>query len=458
MSLSHARALIPSQVPVHVEEREAQRDGVALHRLACWALRYSPIVAVDPPDGLLLDATGLETLYPGAGEAGLSRAIGEALVPRGFAVRIAVAGTYAGARALARFGRPAVTHVPPGGDREALACLPAAALGVDRQTAAAFDEIGLTKLGHLFDLPRASLASRFGDELLRRVDRALGRAPEIIDPVRPESPPRAQRLFEDATDRWESLETAARDVLDRLIAVLRSRGQGVRQLELEVLRPVRRGGWIRRVRLSRPSLARSHLWSMLRSVLERVDVAAGIVGVSLRATEVGRLVLPQTSWQAFAPPSSTPVDVEWGEIADTLAGRLGEENVLRFEPVASHLPERAFRARSATEERAVRPAATIAAADRPTRLFAPAIPARVILRAPDGPILQISWRGRRERVIACAGPERIGAEWWRFGPAAKAATGTSDRDYFTVQTEDGAWLWVGRRLDAGPWFVQGDWA
>lgn len=469
MDLSHARSLIPAHVQTHVEEHRPLRDEAMLQRLAGWALRYSPTVAPDPPDGLLLDATGMERLYRSEvkagssaavdlqGERALSRALGEALVRRGFAVRIAVAGTFAAARALARCAPDCITHVAPGRDREALAPLPMAALGLDGPLLTACDEIGLTKIGHLFDLPRAALASQFGEELLRRVDRALGLAPELIEPVHPEPPPRAELLFEGPSDRWDALAGAAREVLDRLSAVLDARCLGVRDLELEVLRPSGLAAERRRVQLSRPSASRRHLWAMLRPVLECVDLTAGVEGVALTALDVGRRRARQAALGAGRRAEAD--DAEWGEIVDTLVLRLGAENVLRFEPLESHLPERAFRPRPATEAATSRAiTAAVTSADRPTRLFAPSRPARVILRAPDGPILQVAWEGGRQNVVASRGPERIGAEWWRALPATTPSAGTSDRDYFRVQTEEGAWLWVGRCVDTGQWFVHGDWA
>jgi len=40
-----------------IQEHDPQSDEVALVALASWAHRFTPRVAVDPPDGLLLDIT-----------------------------------------------------------------------------------------------------------------------------------------------------------------------------------------------------------------------------------------------------------------------------------------------------------------------------------------------------------------------------------------------------------------
>lgn len=459
MDLAHARSLIPAHAGLHVEEHKAERDAAALHRLACWALRYSPVVAVDPPDGLLLDATGLERLYPGSGEVGLTRAIGGAIYRLGFSVRIAIASTFACAQALARFGNHCVTHVPPGKDREALAPLPIEALCVDPQTESALKEIGLVHAGHVLDLPCAALAAQFGDGLLGRVNLALGLAPEILDPVRLQPPPRAELVFDGPTAHWESIEAATRDVLDALIATLTARGQGTRQLNLELLRPSCRRVETHRVQLSCASRSRQHWWAMLRPVLERIDAGPGIEGVAITASGLKQLLPRQRSLGAFGQEAEEPDgDAAWGEIVDTLVSRLGVDNVVRFKPMESHLPERAFRTLSVTERTAARTLVAVTRAARPTRLFDCPLSAAVMLQTPDGPILHIAWSGRKQNVIASRGPERIGAEWWRSAPVAEHSAARADRDYFAVQTSDGTWLWIGRQVGTGQWFVHGDWA
>ena len=56
MTISHAKALLPND-QVLIKPHQPQRELVALQAFARWALRFSPIVAVDPPNGLLIDIT-----------------------------------------------------------------------------------------------------------------------------------------------------------------------------------------------------------------------------------------------------------------------------------------------------------------------------------------------------------------------------------------------------------------
>src|SRR5436190_4087325 len=64
MTLAHARALIIDE-HCRVEDDDPAGDLRSLHRLANWALRWSPVVAPDPPDGLFINITGCQQVFRG---------------------------------------------------------------------------------------------------------------------------------------------------------------------------------------------------------------------------------------------------------------------------------------------------------------------------------------------------------------------------------------------------------
>jgi protein ImuB len=72
---------------------------------------------------------------------------------------------------------------------------------------------------------------------------------------------------------------------------------------------------------------------------------------------------------------------------------------------------------------------------------------------PDKPPSWIDWRKKSAKIIHGTGPERIAPEWW----SGDVTTPAGDRDYFKVQTENGAWLWVFRDNRTHTWFVHGVW-
>lgn len=466
LDLAQARAVLPHGATLHTQPHRPDREAESLHRLACWALRISPTVAPDPPDGLLLDLTGTSRLY--GREQRTARSAARAINRLGLRVRAATASTFACAVAVARFGHERIAVVPVGDERAALTALPVAALTQDPFTLAAFGELGIERVGQVLNLPRRQLAARFGMALLNQIDRSLGHATETISPVHPPPPIRSELLFDGPTDRIESVEAAAQDVLADLVRQLAAQQRGVRRLEFTLQRPQGEPERLT-IELSRASANAGHLWRLLRTRLDRVDMGSQVEGLVAHAERTARLIDRQAAHAHLGAdePAATRYEAA-GELTDTLVNRLGPESVLRATLHPSHLPERSFKACSVMQ-----PAPPLVnlrcAGERPTILLHPPEPAEVIALTPDGPVLEIGWRGgegsgggvgcTRQRVTACTGPERIGAEWWRWrgDPAAPGLPPPPDRDYFAVQLESGLWLWVCRQVDTPRWFVHGVW-
>ena len=84
---------------------DTESDSALLESIADWCLRYTPLVACDAPDGLLLDISGCTHLY--GGERELVADLSSRLDNAGFACSLAIAGTIGAAWAAARYGKPA---------------------------------------------------------------------------------------------------------------------------------------------------------------------------------------------------------------------------------------------------------------------------------------------------------------------------------------------------------------
>ncbi len=99
MLLADARARVGG-----LEDFEYQ-DGTTrqvLHKIATWCLRYTPAVALDEPDGLLLNVTGCAHLW--GGEAPYLQSLTEKLSAFGYTLQAGMASTTGTAWAVARFG------------------------------------------------------------------------------------------------------------------------------------------------------------------------------------------------------------------------------------------------------------------------------------------------------------------------------------------------------------------
>lgn len=450
--------------PPRVEPYRPDRDAASLRRLAMWAHRLCPIVAIDDapseagpesapePDGLLLDVSGCGHVF--GDEAGLMRRAIAGLRELGFCARAAIAPSFGCAWALARYGPDAEAIVGPLGVRDALRELPVAALRVPREVVGHLAEIGIDRVGQLLELPRAAIPPRFGGSVLLRLDQAMGHALEPITPIKPERPVSVERLFDGPTTRAEPIERAVRDLLDELAAELGRRESGVRSLAVELARSDL-DSVVLSVTLGRPTRDPRRLWHLIRPRLERAHLGFGVEAVTLRAGMVSRVrYTQQAAWTDGTPADDAGIEAHAsaeavGELIDTLGNRLGVDRVLRASLAESHVPERSFAMAPAAFAVPTGPVG-ITPNDRPTMLLDQPQPVEVMALTPDGPVHRVQWNGVEHTVTRCVGPERVGHEWWR-------AAG-STRDYFAVHDDRGRWLWVARSVESGKWFVHGVWA
>ncbi len=444
MPLAEAQALHPG---LEVAEADPQADAQALRALAAWCLRLSPLAAPSPPDGIWIDVTGAAHLA--GGEAPLLARLTARLAQAGTTARAALAGTPGCAHALARYGQ-ANAIVPPGGEPAALRPLTVAALRLDPGTVAALRRLGFETIGALLDAPRAPLARRFGAAPLRRLDQALGRAPEPIEPILPPSLCRARLGFPEPIATAEDLARATARLAERLCDKLRARGLGATRLEL-IFQRTDGSAAIQRIGTAAPTRDAAHLTRLLQPKIEQIDPGFGIEHATLAASVTTRL----SAAQPPSPLAATQAAPDLAPLIDTLANRLGEDRLFRLRPVESDLPERSL----ARLPPLAPPAGTSwpAPLPRPVRLFEPPRPIEAIALLPDAPPASFTWRRRTHRVRRADGPERIYGEWWTRPEEAQTV-----RDYFQVEDEDGARFWLFRRGDGEDpatgdlaWFLHG---
>lgn len=429
---------------------DPERDTEALRRLALWAERYSPTVAVDGEvsgfEGLYLDMTGGLDLFGGA-----ERLLGELrarLARFGAPARIALADTPGAAWALARYGRGAAQVSQDA--RADLAELPVAALRLPSDAVSALGRLGLKRVGDLYRQPRAALARRFreagGLDLVRRLDQALGAAEEPLVPVRPAPRYRAQRVFAEPMTQVEGAAYWAPVLADELCARLAGDGQGARRLRLEAFRM---DGQVTalEVVLSAPSARPAHLVRLLRDKgFEHLDLGFGADALALSAPLAEPVVERQGDVER-----SADLGGDFAALVDRLGARLGERAVLAAVFEQSRRPERAERWRPVAGPLAPPPPDRGRA--RPTLVFDPPEPVEATAELPDGAPVQFTWRRVARRVVKAQGPERVSGEWWR-------EAGEGERDYYKVEDEAGRryWLYRERRYGDVPapvWRLQG---
>lgn len=429
MAAAHARALVSD---LDVRDAEPDNDRALLDRLALHAVgRWTPTASVAEPDGVWLDLTGTTHLF--GGEARFCRRVLGFLRRLGFSASIAVAGTPGAAHALARFSGDAVTILPPGGETQAIAELPLAALRLTSDALTAAARFGLERVADLYPMPRGPLAKRLGMATVQRLDQARGTLAEPIVPVVPFEEPRVERRLLEPIGTAEAIDQVIGDLVDDMVGVLQARGLGLRAAVLTCFRV---DGHEQHIGLGTAKATRDarHLKRMFAMRVEQIEPDLGIEAMALAAPRVEDL-FPTALGVALDDEARAP---DLAPLVDQLAGRVGDGALFRVRAQESDVPERA----TCRVDALVCPTGW-PAWKRPVRLLhRPELLRQVVALLPDHPPRRFVWRGKPYRVVAGDGPERIHGEWWRNAREMWAV-----RDYFRVEAEGGERFWLFRRGD-----------
>ena len=314
MPATKAQALVQGLV---IQEANPAADAEALERLAFWMLqRFAPIVAADPPDGIVIDSTGADHLH--GGEAATLAILVEKLAGVGLRACAAIADTWGAAHALARFdARPAPVSEPGNAARD-VAPLAIAALRLASDMVRDLRVLGFDRVGDVLAQPRAPLALRFGPELGRRLDQATGRLAEPIEPIRPEALIEVRRAFPEPIGAAQTVARYIGELAIQLCDTLERRGLGARRLDLICQRVDSRAQAVR-VGTGLPLRDVKRMTRLLCDKIETIDPGFGIEVMTLAATVTEPLLPKQASSLVDGP------DPDVSGLIDLLANRVGAE-------------------------------------------------------------------------------------------------------------------------------------
>jgi protein ImuB len=443
---------------LQVRDADPAADDAALRRLALWATRYTPTASPwnedNGADGFFLDIAGSAHLF--GGEEKLLADLAARLRKNfGLPARLAVADTPGAAWALSRFHKTPSFVLPCGQEAAALAPLPIAALRLAPETRSVLRRLGFKTVGSLLDKPRAPFAARFPTELLRRVDQALGRIDEPLVPI--VAPPvyHSLRYLIEPIFTHDAIIAHANRLMQTLVHVLTRDDAGARGLRL-CLYNVDGAVETIDIGLTLPTRSVSHVARLIELKLEALaatcDAGFGFEAIGLAVTRAEPMPARQTELTSVTDDADRTE--RCASLIDALRQRLGPNSVRHFEPVASHLPERAEVLPPLDGEATAWPEPE--QKPRPLLLLPHAEPAEdVTALVPDGPPRRFSWRGVTYDVTGAQGPERIASEWWRHREPKPT------RDYYLVEDSAGHRFWLfreglyGRETTAARWFVHG---
>ena len=421
ISTAAALALAPQ---IRICERDPAAEAEALLGLAAWAMQFTPQVALDFPDTLLLEISGSLKLF-----GGLTPILGdlrEGVETMGYSARLAVAPTARAASWLARAGRETLVTEPERID-EAITSLPSAMIGSDAETLESLQAIGADSIGGLLALPRDGLARRFGQALLDDLDRARGRLPDPRSFFAP--PPRFSARIELLAEitQAEALLFAAKRLLVQLAGYLAARSAGVQRFVLTLVHRDR-GATEIAIGLVSPSRDAGHFTTLLRERMGSLALREPVRALAIEAADV----LPLAGDNLGLFPDEAGAPGNWERLIERLRARLGTEAVHGLAVHAEHRPERASSVGEPGDGQLA-----LQFGERPFWLLEAPRPIPEVSAVPnyEGPLTLL------------AGPERIESGWWDDEDIA--------RDYFVARTAAESLVWIYRERRGGGWFLHG---
>jgi protein ImuB len=439
MALADARAIIPE---LQVLDDKPDLVDKLLKRLAEWCILFSPVVAVDPPDGLMIDASGCPHLW--GGDEKYIEAIIHKLRVRGYHVRASMADTQGVAWGVARFGKGPLI-VSTDHHTKALLPLPPEALRLEIESVERLHKLGLHQVGQFIGMPRASLRKRFGTHLIMRLEMALGHEIEPIEPVVPIAPYQERLPCLEPITTATGIEYALKELLKTLCFRLQQEQKGLRHA---VFKCYRSDGKVEQVDIgtSRPSYHVTHLFKLFEIKLSTIEPALGIELFVLEALKVeDHLPQQEKMWEGSAGLG----DVRLSELIDRISSKVGMKSIHRYLPDEHYWPERSYKAAQSLQEKS--DSMWREDLPRPVNVLPTPEPIEVTAPIPDYPPMLFRHRGKLCKVVKADGPERIEQEWW--------IQQGQHRDYYRVEDEEGNRYWLfrlGHYHDKSfQWFLHG---
>jgi protein ImuB len=447
--LANARAMVQ---PLAIMAADEKADAALLEAVADWCDRFTPLVTLDAPDGLLLDITGAAHLF--GGESAMLALVTGLIGRQGFAVRGAIAGTSLAARALARYA-PGI--VPPGGEANAITPLSITALEPGDKALRALRHAGLKTIGMVAARQHSELAERFGRNFVARLQVLLGAEEHPLQPRRPLPDLIAEQRFADPIVSEDAIAASLLSLAQSLSTIMERDGKGARVLEAAFFRA---DGKVERITIRSGAPLRDPN-VMLRLLRQKLDALADPLdpGFGFDLIRLEAVLAEETKPVTVSFDSNENARRQVAFLVDRLAARFGEQRVQRFVPQDTHIPEAAAAAVPAQDRDFSSDApwpSKRCPGDPPRRplrlLEKPEEVSAVMAAVPDGPPGRFRWRQCLHEVARAEGPERIAMEWWRKDGLT--------RDYFRVETKEGQRFWLYRaglfhQVGAPRWYLQG---
>ncbi|WP_336518380.1 DNA polymerase Y family protein [Pollutibacter soli] len=424
MVLADARAVYPSIEVINDNPSSAEK---LLKKLAQWCIRYSPSVAVDLPDGIILDAKGCAHLW--GGEEEYLKDIVSKLKERGYQVRVGMADTIGAAWALARYGLESPIAAPAQ-QQTMLLPLPAIALRLEEDAVEKLNKLGLRRVKDFMHIPSNTLRRRFGKQFIKKINQALGYEIEMIIPEIPVVTYQERLPCLEPISTATGIEIALKKLIENICSRLIKEEKGLRKAKFKAFRIDNKIEEIE-IGTNRPSSNTKHLFKLFENKLTEIEPALGIELFILEAPVVEDISILQENLWLTSPGLN---DVAIPELLDRISGKLCNSVIRRFVPDEHYWPERSCKAVVSLDEKPASEWPTHK--PRPIQLLSPPELIEVTAPIPDYPPMLFRHKSVLHKIVKADGPERIEQEWW--------LQDGQHRDYYYVENETGHRFWLFR--------------
>jgi hypothetical protein len=383
---------------------------------------------------------------------------------------------------------PAASRQSPIASRQSLGTRPVSVLEPDPALATLLDGIGVETCGELAALEGESVEVRLGAEGVRLWKLARGDDDRLIFTPLPRELPHASLEWNDYTlTDTERLLFSVNALLGTVCEKLMERGSLSREMMLDLA--LANGATLTHtVRSGRPTSSRKTWLRLMRTLLERMVLPAGVVGLTLRAATVVTDVGQQGDLfdRGFATAAATEAALaslaeEQGDVVvvpENTAHPLVERRTKWVEQPGTEDGRRATVARrrraSGNREPGTETPRGITVPGSPFPVPVTRPPSPVLVSSPDSSstltlyllptpravearseerrdhVLPTAYRdgGAWYGILSAAGPDRISGERWGEAYA---------REYFRCVADDGGMVWLYRDARTDAWYIHGWW-
>lgn len=425
-TVADAHAVCPDLL---TEPQDDLRESRLLGALHVWADRFSPRIALDPSDGLILDVTGCAHLFEGEQE--MAELILKEAHDLTVTTRIGIANTRRAARGFARYGAADVTVSDPSREHTQVDALPVTALDQNASTENDLRRLGITTIGALRWFKSAELARRFSVRLPAALDELRGHAHDPVVPSAALPTFAANITLPEPIGRVDDITGILERLAERVCEKLDTKGFAARGFQLTV-RCVDTGNHHLRVGFSSPTRSVTPILRQFARPLDSLKIEFGADWFRLLALDT-EVFTPR---QIEAGNAIQARQDAFDQTLTTLGNRLGFDRLYTPYPGAGHTPEREIAFRPAVDSLDWTPPIDLTTYPRPEIAFAPE---RVRVDQPGRAPYAFTWRRDSYRVTQVKGPERISPVNWD-DPQSKFEARL--RDYWRAKTECGRLFWL----------------